>query len=219
VDDSATVHSGHSVDVAVLANDVLWGAPTTITAVSHPAHGTATVVGDEVRYAPEGDYGGPDSFTYTITTPTGTDTATVHMTVLAPPIAVDDSATTTSGDPGPTVVVDVLANDHANGGSPLTITSATTPGHGTIAFSGATSIAYTPRGNFVGVDTFTYTISTPNGSDTATVRVTVNAAAVVGLANTGVPAQQLETTAALLLLAGAGVTAAGRRRRGPGRAH
>jgi hypothetical protein len=214
IDDSAVVHTGDSVDVQVLANDIVFGLPATLVSITQPAHGHAVKIGSHVSYTPDVGYGGPDTFTYTMSTANGSDTATVHITVLAPPIARDDSATTTAGDPGASVVIPVLANDSANGGAPLVMAFATNASHGTIEFSGTDSVRYTPRDNFVGVDTFQYTITTPNGSDTATVTVTITAPLGVGaLANTGVQPEQLGTIAALMLLAGGWVTYSGRRNR------
>ena len=209
IDDSATVHTGVASAINVLANDVTNGAPTTITAVSNPPHGSVSIVGGHVVYKSDPGFGGTDTFTYTISTANGTDTATVHVTVLAPPVAVDDTASTFAGT---AVTVHVLANDNANGGAGLAIASATTPSHGTIAFAGDT-IVYTPGNGFTGTDTFTYTITTSNGPDTATVTITVVASGVGGLADTGADTGAMTSAAALLLLGGAGVMAAGRRRR------
>jgi Bacterial Ig domain len=85
-----------------------------------------------------------------------------------PPKAIDDSASTVSADP---VGIDVLANDVTQG-APATVDSATNPAHGTAVIT-ATGIQYTPNAGFVGLDTFEYTMSTPNGTSAATVRVTV----------------------------------------------
>lgn len=209
VNDTASVHTGGSVNVAVLANDTTGGAPTTITAVTHPAHGTATIAGDHVVYTSTAGYGGVDSFQYTIQTPNGTSTATVTINVIAPPIAVNDSADTFASTP---VTINVLANDSANGGANLHIASATTPGHGTISFVGG-SIVYKPDNGFTGTDTFTYTISTDNGSATALVTIHVMASGLEGLANTGADTSALTSTATLLLLGGGGAVMAGRKRR------
>lgn len=213
VNDTATVHTGQGVDVPVLANDITYGDAATITSVTHPAHGIAVIVGSHVVYRPDPGFGGVDTFVYGIHTVSGDDTATVTVTVLAPPLARNDTATTTAGSPGAGVNIPVLANDSANGGSPLVL-SFGSAAHGTLEFVGSDQIRYTPQGNFVGVDSFQYTISTPNGSSTATVFVTVTAPlGVGGLANTGVQPEQLGTIAALLLLGGGWASFSGRRTR------
>ena len=65
------------------------GQTLTISAVGSPAHGTAVVQSGKVKYTPNADYNGTDSFTYTVTdngTTNGvndskSDTATVSVTV------------------------------------------------------------------------------------------------------------------------------------------
>ena len=67
-------------------------AAPTVTAVSTPGHGTATVTpAGDVVYTPADDFSGTDAFDYTVTDGQGrTDTATVTVTVA--PRASDDSA-------------------------------------------------------------------------------------------------------------------------------
>lgn len=87
-----------------------------------------------------------------------------------PPIAADNQVTTPPGTP---IGIDVLNNDFDFDADPLTIVSASDPPHGTVEIGGL--IAYTPDAGFVGVDSFTYTITDGRGGTaTATVHVTVN---------------------------------------------
>ena len=75
VDDSATVDEDSSNNVIdVLANDTdadnvspaLPNAGLTVVAVGPASNGTASLVGGAVRYTPNANYCGPDSFTYTV---------------------------------------------------------------------------------------------------------------------------------------------------------
>ncbi|MBW3597525.1 MAG: hypothetical protein KY475_09655, partial [Planctomycetes bacterium] len=70
------------------------GAPT-LTSITSPANGTASIVNGMVSYTPNGNFFGEDTFMYTITYPGGvTDTAEVTVTVQNTPddpIAVDDN--------------------------------------------------------------------------------------------------------------------------------
>jgi hypothetical protein len=222
--DTATDVTPASVDINVLANDEAHGAPVTLTINGNPAHGTATVdasaltkinpaispsvtTGPNITYKPDAGFLGIDHFTYLLSTPNGTSTATVTITVIAPPpTAVDDTATTDAGTP---VTIHVTANDTSNGGGVLTVSAVSTPAHGSASISG-TDVVYTPAAGFVGTDHFTYDITTPYGKSTATVTVTVNGAAV---ASTGTPSEQLLELGGALLLTGGFVTVAGRRRR------
>jgi hypothetical protein len=87
--------------------------------------------------------------------------------------AVNDTATVYEDTTGN--IINVLANDTGPAGSTLTVTAVTQPAHGTAAIGpGERNVLYMPSPNFVGADTFTYTISDGQGSaDTATVTLTV----------------------------------------------
>lgn len=82
-DDSANVGKGDFVDISVLFNDVLVGT-TTITFVSVPTNGTATIIesGTKIRYTHDDGVSLVDSFTYTISNGITSDTATVNISVF-----------------------------------------------------------------------------------------------------------------------------------------
>ena len=69
------------------------------------------------------------------------------------------------------MAVDVLANDTDPDGDALAVTAVGRAGTGTTALSAGT-VRYTPRRDWAGTDTFTYTVSDGRGG-TATGRVTV----------------------------------------------
>ena len=84
-DDVAYVQKLAAVDIDVLANDSDSGGDTlTITAVSNPAHGTATIIesGARIRYESTESKVAPDSFTYTVTDSHGT-TAAANVSISA----------------------------------------------------------------------------------------------------------------------------------------
>jgi len=92
------------------------------------------------------------------------------IVVPVPPTAVDDSASTPTGQ---AVTIPVLANDSDDGSpQPLSIASVSTPAHGSAAISGS-SVTYTPAAGFAGEDAFTYTLSDGQDSDVAAVSVKV----------------------------------------------
>jgi hypothetical protein len=208
----------------VLKNDVTHGAPAKINSVTQPNHGRALVgvgqaaaaqtstkasaPGDptySITYKSTAPYVGPDKFNYTMSTPNGKSTATVFITVIAPPpTAVNDSATTQEGT---AVTIDVLNNDDANRGGKLSVQSVGTPHHGTATISNG-EVVYTPDVGFSGADTFRYTAATQFGTDTAVVTVTIPAA----LAATGSSSHNLANLGMLLLVTGGVATVVGRRR-------
>ncbi|MCB1148793.1 MAG: tandem-95 repeat protein, partial [Chlamydiia bacterium] len=75
------------------------------------------------------------------------------------PTAVADSAETQQNQP---VTINVLANDTDPEGDNLTITIISGPANGTTQVV-AGQVVYTPNGNFIGSDSFTYRISDGNG--------------------------------------------------------
>ncbi|MCV7043841.1 tandem-95 repeat protein, partial [Mycobacterium frederiksbergense] len=110
--------------------------------------------------APDADYNGPDSFTYTASDGTATSSiATVSITVNAvndTPVTVDDSFST---DEDTQLTGNVLTNDSDVDGDPLTATLVTGPANGTLTLNADGSFTYTPDADYNGADSFTYTAS------------------------------------------------------------
>ncbi|CUH49039.1 hypothetical protein RUA4292_03233 [Ruegeria atlantica] len=92
-----------------------------------------------------------------------------------PPDAVDDGLAT---DEDVALVInvagDLLANDSDPEGDPISLTGVTQPANGVLTDNGNGTYTYTPNAGFSGADSFTYTISDGNSTDTATVNLTVN---------------------------------------------
>jgi len=87
-----------------------------------------------------------------------------------PPVAIDDSATTSENT---TVTIDVLSNDSDIDGDTLTVDSVTQGTNGSVINNGS-NVTYTPNVSFTGTDSFTYTVGDgKGGTDTASVNVTV----------------------------------------------
>lgn len=173
--DNATTLRGTAATIAVLANDSdPDGNPLSVTAVTQPAHGSASFTANGVTYTPAAGYVGTDSFTYTVSDGAGgTATATVSITVSdRAPIANADVASTGVETP---VTIDVLANDSDPDGDAIQVTAVAAPAHGTAVISGG-AVVYTPAAGYVGSDSFAYTITDVNGSSAqGTVTVTVEA--------------------------------------------
>ncbi len=172
--DTAETDYGTPVTIDVRANDVEPdGESLTITTVTDPANGVATIVDGEVVYTPDVGHAGQDTFGYTICDERGAcSSATVTVTVgpkpNEPPVAVDDTVSTMADTPA---TFDVRANDNDPDGDALTVVSAATPANGTVVINGDGTLTYTPNDGFEGTDTFVVTIT--DGESTATSTVTV----------------------------------------------
>jgi cysteine-rich repeat protein len=176
--DFLTVAQGQTGSIDVTANDTdPDGDPLTVTSITRPANGTASLSGRIVSYTSAATFTGQDSLQYTISDGHGgTSTASLFVTVTAPtqdhpPIAVDDDLVTAEDTEGD---VFVLGNDSDPDGDALTVTAFSQPAHGSVAIS-AGFASYVPDADYNGLDSFTYTIADPSGATaSATVHITVS---------------------------------------------
>ena len=165
-DDAATTAEDTFVDVDVLANDTDPNGDTlSVSAATDPAHGTTAVQPNgTVRYTPDANYNGSDTFDYTVSDGTGgTDTGTVTVTVTAvndPPTPSNDTLATMRNTPA---TISVLADDIDVDGDTLSTTGVTSPAHGTASVNPDGSVTYDPANNYVGSDAFDYTVSDGHG--------------------------------------------------------
>jgi large repetitive protein len=178
-DDPVTTNEDTPVVINVLANDTdPDGDPLTVTIGSGPNNGTLTPgPGNSFTYTPNPNYCGTDSFTYTVTDPGGlSDTATVIINVACindAPVAVDDNYTTNEDQTLTISVPGVLGNDTDVDGTALSVVNNTQPGHGTVTLNSNGSFTYTPNANYCGPDSFNYTASDGQLTDSATVTINV----------------------------------------------
>ena len=147
------------VTINVLANDTGVAADDVIL-VGVPFNGTAVVNPNRtITYTPNPTFYGTNTFEYAIDTNVQPTTATNDSFILAQFTAT---------------VLNVLSNDFDPQSDPLTVTLLTTPTNGTAVVNANNTVTYTPIGDFLGVDTFTYQIDDGNGhTASATVKVTV----------------------------------------------
>lgn len=174
VDDSAATLEDNSVDIPVLANDSdPEGKPLQIVSISAPKNGTASVVGPAVRYTPNPNFNGSDSFTYQISNGAASASAGVSVSVApAPdaPQAFDDRVTIAAGT---SFRIPVLGNDSDPDGDALFLVGATDPAKGTTQANPDGTVRYTPDPGASGSDTFSYTVSDGAFTDQADVFVQV----------------------------------------------
>ena len=183
--DALSVNEDTSDNPITLTGSDPQDDPLTFAVATQPAHGTLTGTAPDLLYTPNANFYGTDSFTFTATdgvttSPAATISITVHGVndpVDARTDAIAIKATTT------TTLNVFQANggsaDSAGAGEPISDVTITaipvkpTKGIVTITSSG-TRLSYDPTGCTTGTDTFQYTISDGEFTDTATVVVTIN---------------------------------------------
>jgi len=172
--DSETTGRGVPVLIAVVANDSDPDGDDLVPgALGQPNHGQTAWINGEIRYTPDAGFSGQDTFWYEICDANLCTSALVTITVETgantAPVAVDDLTSTPQNTPKTIVVV---ANDFDPDGDTLTVSQLGTPAHGTATLGNDGSVTYTPANGFVGVDSFSVTISDGHGG-TATSTTTV----------------------------------------------
>jgi VCBS repeat-containing protein len=177
----------------VLDNDTDSDGPLALTAVlpNGPSNGVLTLNPDgSFSYTHDGGETASDSFTYRAYDGVSySSPATVSIIVTPvndPPVAVDNSYTTTEGVP---VGGNVLTDDTGEGldsdpeNNALSVSTITLPSTGILTGDvvGADgSFTYTPNPGVTGDDTFTYTVIDGNGgADVATVTITITGTSTV----------------------------------------
>jgi hypothetical protein len=167
-------------------------APATFASlviITPPANGSVTVgAGGAVTYTPALNFFSsppttpPDSFQYVVIDSTGavsnvgTVTVNVAFFAAAPTAVGDDFAMLANrATPLASRTINVLANDIAAAGTTINAASvkiATLPLHGTAVVNANGTVTYTPVLNYVGADSYTYTVA--NTAGTVSAPATVN---------------------------------------------
>ena len=150
---NVNVNEDDSVNITLAGNDV-DGDSLTFTVATQPTDGSLSGTPPNLTYAPDGDFNGSDSFTFTVNDGTVDSTsATVSITINAAndqPTAVAQSLNTNED----TALNITLAGNDIDGDN-LTFSVITGPANGSL--SGTTpNLVYTPDTNFNGNDNFTF---------------------------------------------------------------
>lgn len=166
-------------------------SPLTWSMAAQASHGTAAAAAgpsgsSAIGYTPDADYFGTDQFTVQVSDGEKSDSVTVSVTVAAvndAPRPVDDTAVVLrqpSGDlkvlaGGSTGSLNVLANDVDVEDDAMSVTAVGTPNQGgTVTLGGSGALqSYTPADGFVGLETFSYTVTDYELAETAVVSLTV----------------------------------------------
>ena len=163
-----------AVDYDVLANDTdVDGGPKLITTIVPPQFGAASLQGGKIRYTPPANFCGGDNVGYTLNNSIFlAQKATLSIDVSCKPdLPVANNDSLTVGFNSGTTFLNVLANDTdadnlfygAANPEDIPIIGVTEPVNGTAAIVQGASvntdqIAYTPKRDFCGMDSFIYRV-------------------------------------------------------------
>jgi len=170
---AAETDEDEAVSISLRGSDV-EGDDLAYTVVSSPSHGSLSGSAPNLTYAPNTDYNGSDSFTFTVNDgAVDSGIATVDITINPvndAPSADDLSIVTDEDTP---VTISLTGSDVD--GDPLSFTVADEPSNGALS-GNPPNLTYTPFGNFSGSDSFTFVaddgaISSP----AALINITINA--------------------------------------------
>ncbi len=192
-----------------VANSVNFTGPITVSIVTPPGAGTASVGGDQrIIYNATGVGVGTQTIVYETTDGDATDQGTITVTVEADasPVAPDGGtiAIVTQGvAPASTIgTLNVSSlGGYQAGNSPATVTAVADVNDGTASVTGGTIVRFVPAANFfTGTAVFDYTVTDGNGdADSGEITVTIADANPI-LSDGTIPATDQDTQSPALTL-------------------
>ena len=186
-DDSVATNEDASIWIDVLSNDndIEDNKPVIDAIAVQPTKGAAAIESGKIRYAPNANFNGADSFTYTVKDSQGAiDNAVVSVTINPVNDAPTANAQSMTTDEDAAKSITLTGSDVD--GSALTFSIVLNPSNGALSgLNPATgAVTYTPNANFNGADSFTFKANDGSAdSNTATVSITVNPVNDVPAAN------------------------------------
>ncbi len=157
-DDQTSAPISEWVDIPVLDNDRHpEDLPVHFIRIGSPSRGKAVVLTDQsIRYIPEVDFEGEDSFEYVVADQNGLQNqATVHITVAD--FSGDDAFTQSSSTLQGQSITVVAAQPEEVEGLIIPPTFLSQGEHGSVEFDNESGVlTYTPQMDFVGQDQFSY---------------------------------------------------------------
>lgn len=183
--DTAVLLEDTSHNINVLGNDSDVDGTldkTSLEVVTQPEHGNVQVNNGVFSYTPDSNSYGADTFTYRVKDDLGlwSNHAEVFITVTAvndAPLANNDVIQTNEDE---SVIIDVTQNDSDIDGhlDEDSVNIVTNPAFGHITNNVDGTVTYTPVSNYVGFDSFTYSVLDNEGAQSNTASVTITVLAV-----------------------------------------
>ena len=173
--DAVSINQDASVTISVLANDTAVEGSLSLSGVSTPLNGTASINGNGIVYTPNTGFHGTEAFTYTATNGSVSAEGTVTVTIIRSnraPVAVDDAIAMDFNTPFINISPEV--NDTDVDGDVLSVIEVGEALHGSALLNADGTINYRPADGFIGEDTFVYSIGDGHGATAVgTIVVTV----------------------------------------------
>ena len=174
----ANLNEDSTIEIDVLAEvtDIEDGNLTNLE-IGIAKYGKTELTSDnKIKYTPNPDYFGTDSFEYSVTDSEGlTTTRTLNViinNIEDIPIIVDELNIKSAEDQS--IAIDI--NDHAfdGDGDELIIIEATNPANGAVTIENNNQLIYTPNANYNGTDSFDYVISDGKTELTKTINLEIS---------------------------------------------
>ncbi|MEZ4884411.1 MAG: Ig-like domain-containing protein [Chitinophagales bacterium] len=181
--DSFNVEDNNQLTANFIQNDVFTNINNlTINIVSPPSNGSVVVNANKTfTYTPNTNFVGNESFVYEICLPiVGCEQATVSIEVENLLEAINDFASVVQTSPPPSLDISILGNDAFPNVDALDVSIVDGVSNGALILNQTTYVVtYFPNVNFIGRDTFEYSIFYPErGLDKAIVVIEVTKALI-----------------------------------------
>lgn len=175
-DDSYSLNQDTSISAPVILNDYdVDSTSFSITWITNPSHGVATLSGATIYYIPTNGYFGPDTFTYQLIDDTSqiSNVVTVNMNVIL------TNAAPTANPSSFMVNEDAILTGSVTWTDPemstLTYILDSSTSNWSLTLSSTWGVRYIPNANFNGSDSFMFHVNDwVLSSTSATVNITIN---------------------------------------------
>ena len=168
----SSTNEDNALDITLRGSDV-EGDDLTYSIVDNPSNGTLSLNEGKVKYTPNDNYNGEDTFTYKVndgTDDSNTSTVTINVNPVNDAPVVSNVQSSTNEDNA----LDITLRGSDVEGDDLTYSIVDNPSNGTLSLNEG-KVKYTPNDNYNGEDTFTYKVNDgTDDSNTSTVTINVN---------------------------------------------
>ena len=147
---------------------------TTVVLQNTPTNGSAVVNPDNtVTYNPNKDFSGKDTYLYHLLNLEGLKSAPILVSISIKPVGTNDKTSTPINTP---VQIKVTDNDLSKIG--ITVIKKSNPLYGTTILNSDGTFTYTPKNDFKGKDTFSYSLRTADGVESDQITVTIDVSSI-----------------------------------------